>query len=71
LGHSKIIAKEIKQILSLLDEYQKDFDYGKKVELLVGVGHVEMVANYVDDFEVLEQMAELKQLLDNSFVDSL
>jgi hypothetical protein len=71
LGHSKTIAKEIKQILSLLDEYQKDFDYGKKVELLVGVGHVEMVANYVDDFEVLEQMAELKQLLDNSFVGSL
>ncbi|MFK7797230.1 MAG: hypothetical protein AB8E82_07225 [Aureispira sp.] len=71
LKFNKDISKELDVIFSLTDEYQQDFDFGKKVDISVAVGQIEMIARFIDDFEILEQMQELKTLLDNSFVHSL
>lgn len=71
LGFSEKMSKAIDTVLSITDEYQQDFDFSKKVDLSVAAGNVEMIAKYLDDFEMLEQMQELKKLLDNSFVHSL
>lgn len=71
LKFNRDMSKEIDTVFSLIDEYQQDFDFGKKVDLSVSVASIEMIARYIDDFEILEQMEELKQLLDNSFVHSL
>jgi hypothetical protein len=69
IKRDKVLDNEINNMIPLIADYQTDFDEGKKAKLLKSIKTVDKIATSINDYEILAQTQDLKDLLANQFLD--
>ncbi|MFK7797228.1 MAG: hypothetical protein AB8E82_07215 [Aureispira sp.] len=68
IKREKLLNNEIDNVIPLIADYQTDFDEGKKSKILKAIKTVDKIATALNDYEILEQTEELKDLLSNELI---
>jgi hypothetical protein len=60
---NEVLSKKLDELVPLVEEYAEELDAAGKADILEAIETIDKISDSLDDYEVLEQTAELKGLL--------